>query len=77
MTRAEMVHTTVQLIRAVFNLHLDGDMSTCQYFQGKGTCTYGCHEEPSCITDAPIGGWPSRRNLYGRINWVLRGEGER
>ncbi|QGH79456.1 hypothetical protein SEA_LIMPID_145 [Streptomyces phage Limpid] len=37
------------------------DLSGCAYFQGKGTCSYGCWEEPRCHTDEPEGGWPSER----------------
>lgn len=36
-----------------------GDLSSCDYFQGKGICTHGCWEEPACMTDEPLEGWPS------------------
>lgn len=65
-----------QLLRAVLHRPLDGDLSSCPYFTGTGTCRGGCSDEPSCITDKPYGGWPSQRNLVGRIRWVL-GWGER
>jgi len=35
------------------------DLSGCAYYQGKGTCSYGCWEEPRCQTDEPLEGWPS------------------
>lgn len=33
--------------------------SDCAYFRGVpgGTCTVGCWQEPSCITEEPTGGW--------------------
>lgn len=68
------VHMIKQLIRAVLGLHLDGDLSDCPAYHGKGVCESGCYEEPGCITDVPYDGWPSERNLAGRIRWVLRGE---
>ena len=37
------------------------DLADCPYFQGTGTCGYGCVDEPSCITDRPREGWPSER----------------
>lgn len=24
----------------------------------RGICSFGCYDEPSCITDEPYGGWP-------------------
>lgn len=33
----------------------DCTLAECDYYQGVGTCTFGCHEEPACITDGP---WP-------------------
>lgn len=32
-------------------------MFTCDYYQGVGPCSRGCYEEPSCMVDAPEGGW--------------------
>lgn len=46
------------------------DMSDCPYFarysglpgsDPNGTCSYGCRDEPSCITDRPRHGWPSEQ----------------
>lgn len=37
------------------------DLSGCAYYKGKGTCSYGCWEEPRCQTDQPAEGWPSER----------------
>ncbi len=41
------------------------DLSSCAYFRRglpgadpKGTCSFGCREEPACFTERPIGGWP-------------------
>jgi hypothetical protein len=39
------------------------DLSSCPYFQGTGTCSFGCVTEPSCQTDRPDEGWPSERPL--------------
>ncbi len=41
------------------------DLSGCPYYQRiKGaTCIYGCWQEPRCITDEPLYGWPSERNM--------------
>lgn len=45
------------------------DLSDCPYYLGgTGSCAYGCQQEPSCITDRPVGGWPSehtRTVLWG------------
>lgn len=74
------LHTIGQVIRAVFNRHLDADMSDCAYWQyqrnggPRATCTGGCYEGPACITNEPINGWPSTRGLIGRIRWALGGE---
>jgi hypothetical protein len=43
------------------------DLSGCAYYKRyieapghdpNGTCSFGCREEPSCVTDEPSGGWP-------------------
>lgn len=44
------------------------DYSECAYYKrchGRpgyedGICSFGCHDEPACITDEPEGGWPTR-----------------
>lgn len=36
--------------------HGDPDPGDGNY--GPGTCSYVCHDEPSCITSQPSGGWP-------------------
>ena len=47
------------------------DLSSCPYYQNRwlrdrpelpGTCTRGCCQEPACVTDQPLNGWPSERN---------------
>lgn len=44
----------------------DMDLSGCAYYKRyigapghdpNGTCSYGCREEPECVTSAPVGGW--------------------
>jgi hypothetical protein len=37
------------------------DKGDCPYFTYEGTCSFGCHSEPSCHTDNPPDGWPSTR----------------
>ena len=46
------------------------DLSDCPYFRRyagmeghdpEGTCSYGCRDEPSCVTDRPLHGWPSEQ----------------
>lgn len=44
------------------------DLSSCPYFQTmtkpdaeRGTCSFGCRDEPRCITCEPMNGWPSQR----------------
>lgn len=34
------------------------NLAACDYYQGVGICSFGCSEEPSCMTDRPSGGWP-------------------
>lgn len=29
----------------------------CAYYRGEGICSFGCREEPVCLTDEPEGGW--------------------
>jgi hypothetical protein len=41
--------------------HPEDDLSSCPYYRGVGTCESGCTTEPSCMTDEPSEGWPSRR----------------
>jgi hypothetical protein len=38
------------------------DLSDCPWFLGTGTCSYGCHDEPSCQTDRPREGWPTEQH---------------
>lgn len=35
------------------------NLAVCDYYQDCGTCTFGCWQEPSCVTDTPTGGWPN------------------
>lgn len=43
------------------------DYGHCAYYRyavGRGpraTCSFGCHEEPACVTEEPERGWPSWR----------------
>jgi hypothetical protein len=65
------------------------DLSDCPYYRswldgiGDGKCNRGCYDEPSCITDEPTEGWPSRRvtddpwTLHGEAQATLRADGER
>lgn len=51
----------------------DCDLGTCAYYAAvnglpgadpKGTCSFGCHDEPACCTGEPTEGWPSHpRNV--------------
>lgn len=42
-------------------------MIDCAYYREGGLCSFGCWEEPRCITDEPEGGW-----LYAEAQ-ALRG----
>lgn len=51
------------------------DKSVCPYYQRyigapghdpDGTCSFGCRDEPSCVTDQPAGGWPAEQPVYDR-----------
>lgn len=58
------------MIFASVNLtvRLQDTLASCPYYAGTGkrTCQSGCWEEPSCITDEPLGGWESE--VYTRHN---------
>jgi len=64
--------------RAVLNRPLPGDLSFCDYYRGVGVCdgSEGCASagEPRCVTEQPVGGWPSERGLWGRLRWLVTGE---
>lgn len=32
-------------------------MIDCAYYQRGGICSFGCWEEPRCVTEEPYGGW--------------------
>ena len=34
-----------------------------------GICNQGCREEPACMTDEPLDGWPMRK-IDARGGWV-------
>ncbi len=34
------------------------NLAECDYYQGLGTCSFGCYDEPACMTNRPRGGWP-------------------
>lgn len=49
------------------------DLSGCDYFRGKGSCSVGgCWTEPRCQTDMPLDGWPSRRRRGPRRRTPVR-----
>jgi hypothetical protein len=35
------------------------DLGACPHLWGEGFCAFGCSEEDRCVTDEPVGGWPS------------------
>lgn len=37
------------------------DRGECDFFQGVGSCSFSCTDEPTCQTMEPEGGWPSQR----------------
>lgn len=46
------------------------DLATCAYYRRanklpgydpEGTCSFGCVDEPACLTEEPMDGWPSVR----------------
>jgi hypothetical protein len=60
----------IEHILTVIEEELDGhyDLSRCPYYQTeglpdaeRGTCQYGCRDEPECVTCEPSGGWPLAR----------------
>jgi hypothetical protein len=34
------------------------NLAECRYYQGVGSCSFGCRDEPECMTCEPPGGWP-------------------
>jgi hypothetical protein len=53
----------------------DEDLGICPYYaryyaikgyDGNAVCSFGCSDEPQCITCEPLEGWPSNR--VGRLN---------
>lgn len=59
------------------------NLSDCPYFEGYGSCSYSCLDEPACQTEIPAGGWPklerpaykefliaARRYQYRVDNWI-------
>lgn len=58
----------IERLREALERMLDeggNDLSGCAYYtrdeedgDPEGTCSYGCHEEPECITCCPLEGWP-------------------
>lgn len=48
----------------------DWNLATCDYYRGKGSCTFGCWDEgPRCYNDEPMTGWPKP--------WVLKRGGRK
>ena len=54
-----------------------GDVGLCPYHLAvnkvpgadpKGTCSFGCWEEPDCMTGTPRDGWPSFNRLMVRLS---------
>lgn len=54
-------------------------LGSCPYWQHArrgepfGTCSFGCYDEPRCLTDEPRHGWTYRNRYTGRF---MRKEGE-
>lgn len=49
-------------------------MIDCPAYYGDGVCTFGCGEEPLCITDEPVGGWLAAEARHFRdAAWEYRG----
>lgn len=64
-----------ELLRTIVDecyMELNSDLGGCAYYQrcigtpgfSDGICSFGCQEEPECITCEPTGGWPSQREGY-------------
>lgn len=54
-----------------------GDPNPGEGAHGPGTCMGGCHDEPACVTDEPLEGWPPVRVLapgqwLGTMNRITR-----
>lgn len=32
-------------------------VTSCAYYKGVGVCSFGCWEEPRCMTNEPLDGW--------------------
>lgn len=59
------------------------NLARCDHYQGCGICSFGCWEEPRCITEQPREGWPDphftaqeansivvRRYAHRMQNWI-------
>ena len=64
----ELLAEMVALCEYLAEEELGYDLSWCAYArrgeEGQnpmGTCSFGCVDEPSCITDCPREGWPRER----------------
>lgn len=44
-------------------MNLDHDRSLCHHYLYGQVCTRGCWDEPRCITDEPLEGWPLMRRM--------------
>jgi len=52
------------------------DLGDCPYFarwnsipghNPHATCSYGCYDEPECVTCEPHGGWPAFRTIIAAL----------
>lgn len=54
------------------------DLGTCAYYQRTymeafpdadpdGQCSFGCSEEPACLTSEPYHGWPNAREAFAAL----------
>jgi hypothetical protein len=43
------------------------DLSSCPYYTDALLCRSGCVDEPACITQEPLDGWPSKRVAVQRV----------
>lgn len=58
---------------------VEWDLGTCPYYarsarlpghDPEGICSFGCQEEPACITSEPSDGWPSQRRHSTLVGWT-------
>lgn len=60
---------------------LRSDLTSCAYFMRqyggdpRGICSFGCQEEPACVTSQPKGGWPEQRRIERAVGVALNAAG--